>query len=128
MTRQKCRGEDRAVRNRQDFTMPEQFLRVCAIAAGTLLIISSAARADEICKDRMEFEKNGWQLKPVQQAMDNYLRDHRMRVNWLHEPRPPDAVGRDYYEWLWTDEFGAGMKAGLVKYYCAGKADSGRLP
>lgn len=67
----------------------------------------------------MEFEKNGWRLKPVQQAMDDYLRDHRMRINWGQEPRPPSAVGRDYYEWLWTDNFGAGMKAGLVQLFCA---------
>ena len=73
----------------------------------------------------MEFENTGWQLKPVQQAMDNYLRDHRIRVNWLKEPRPPSAVGRDYYEWLWIDDFGARMKADLVQHYCAGTADPG---
>jgi hypothetical protein len=46
-------------------------------------------------------------------------------VNWLKEPRPPSAVGRDYYEWLWIDEFGAGMKAELVQRYCVGAMDSG---
>jgi len=81
--------------------------------------------ADEICTNKLEFEKTGWQLTPVQQAMDIYLRNNRMRVNWLKEPRPPSAVGRDYYEWLWIDEFGARMKAELVQSYCAGAADSG---
>ena len=105
--------------------MTKQFLRVRVFAAGMLLIMISATRADEICTDKMEFEKNGWQLRPVQQAMDIYLRDHRMRVNWLKEPRPPSAVGRDYYEWLWIDEFGARMKAELVQRYCTSATDSG---
>jgi hypothetical protein len=105
--------------------MTKQFLRLRVFAAGVLLIMVSATRADEICTDKMEFEKTGWQLRPVQQAMDIYLRDHRMRVNWLKEPRPPSAVGRGYYEWLWIDEFGARMKAELVQRYCAGAADSG---
>jgi hypothetical protein len=105
--------------------MTNKFLQLSVFAAGILLIMVSAMQADEICTDKMEFEKNGWQLKPVQQAMDIYLRDHRMRVNWLKEPRPPSAVGRDYYEWLWIDEFGASMKAELVQRYCAGAADSG---
>ena len=100
--------------------MTKQFLRLRVFAAGILLIMVSAAQADEICMDKIEFEKKGWQLKPVQQAMDNYLRDHRMRVNWLKQPRPPSAVGRDYYEWLWIDEFGARMKAELVQRYCNG--------
>ena len=105
--------------------MTKQFLRVRVFAAGMLLIMISATRADEICTDKMEFEKNGWQLRPVQQAMDIYLRDHRMRVNWLKEPRPPSAVGRDYYEWLWIDEFGARMKAELGQRYCTSATDSG---
>jgi hypothetical protein len=105
--------------------MTKQFLRLRVFAAGMLLIMVSATRADEICTDQIEFEKTGWQLEPVQQAMDIYLRDHRMRVNWLKEPRPPSAVGRDYYEWLWIDEFGAGMKAELVQRYCVGAMDSG---
>ena len=108
--------------------MTTQSFRVCLSAAGTLLIVASVTRADGLCADRMEFAKNGWQLKPVQQAMDIYLRDHRMRVNWLKEPRPPDAVGRDYYEWLWINEFGARMKAELVQRYCDGAADSGARP
>ena len=105
--------------------MAKQFLRLHVFAAGMLLIMVSAARANEICTDKIEFEKTGWQLEPVQQAMDIYLRDHRMRVNWLKEPRPPSAVGRDYYEWLWIDESGARMKAELVQRYCVGAADSG---
>jgi hypothetical protein len=104
--------------------MTKRFLPVCVLATGMLLSVVSDAQSDEICADREEFEKNGWQLRPVQQAMDNYLRDHRMRVNWLREPRPPSAVGRDYYEWLWMDEFGATMKAELVEHYCAGTVDS----
>ena len=99
--------------------------RILVLAAAVLLGVPSAPHADEICKDKADFEKNGWQLKPVQRAMDDYLRDHRMRVNWLHEPRPPNAVGRDYYEWLWMDEFGAGMKAQLVRRFCGGAAEAG---
>jgi hypothetical protein len=105
--------------------MTKQFLRLRVIAAGILLIMVSATQADEICMDQIEFEKNGWQLRPVQQAMDIYLRNHRMRVNWLKEPRPPSAVGRDYYEWLWIDEFGARVKAELVQRYCTGNEGAG---
>jgi hypothetical protein len=91
--------------------------------AGTLLILAPDTRADGLCADRQELEKNGWQLKPVQRAMDMYMRDHRMRANWLREPRPPDAVGRDYYEWLWINPFGARMKAELVRRYCGGATE-----
>jgi hypothetical protein len=105
--------------------MTSQRLWINLLVAGTLLGVVSAPRADEMCTDKTDFEKNGWQLKPVQRAMDDYLRDHRIRVNWLHEPRPPNAVGRDYYEWLWIDEFGAGMKAELVQRFCGGGADAG---
>ncbi len=99
--------------------MARQCWRACMVAAGLLLItVSATAGADEICTDKTEFEKSGWRLEEVQQAMDDYLRDHRMRANWLKEPRPPSAVGRDYYEWLWASEFGAGMKAELVERYC----------
>jgi hypothetical protein len=105
--------------------MTRQFVQVYVFAAGILLSTASATLADEICTDKSEFEKDGWKLRPVQQAMDNYLRDHRMRVNWLNEPRPPNAVGRDYYEWLWIDKFGVGMKAELVKRFCGGAADAG---
>jgi hypothetical protein len=99
-------------------------LRMHLLGAGMLLIMASAAPAAQICPDRAEFEKDGWQLEPVQRAIDVYLRDHRMRVNWMHEPRPPDAVGRDYYEWLWINEFGAGMKADLARRFCEGAADA----
>jgi hypothetical protein len=57
--------------------------------------------------------------------MDDYLRAHRMRVHWLQEPRPPDAVGRDYYEWLWMHDFGTGMRAELVQRFCAGASAAG---
>jgi hypothetical protein len=105
--------------------MKSRCLRIHVLAAGLLVGVLSAPRADEICIDKADFEKNGWQVKPVQRAMDDYLRDHRIRVNWLHEPRPPNAVGRDYYEWLWIDEFGAGMKAELMQQFCGGAADVG---
>lgn len=105
--------------------MTRQISRLRLFAVVILLITGSATRAAEICTDKVGFERDGWQLKPVQQAMDDYLRDHRVRVNWLKEPRPPNAVGRDYYEWLWIDEFGAGMKTELVQRYCAGAAESG---
>lgn len=105
--------------------MRKHLFPMCLLAAGVLLGEPSAANTDEICPDRAEFEKEGWQQEPVQRAMDDYLRDHRMRVNWLKEPRPPSAVGRDYYEWLWMDEFGATMKAELVQRYCGAAEDSG---
>ena len=104
--------------------MEKHFYPMCLLVAGMALTGASASETDEICADQTEFEKDGWQLKPVQQAMDDYLRDRRMRVNWLKEPRPPSAVGRDYYEWLWMEEFGAAMKADLVQRYCGGAADS----
>ncbi len=105
--------------------MTRRPFRVCVFASGALLAMVAAIRADEICADKTEFEKDGWQLTPVQRAMDRYLRDHRMRVNWLHEPRPPSAVGRDYYEWLWIDDFGATMKSELVQRFCGGASDAG---
>ena len=89
-----------------------------------LSLFVSAVAAQTLCPDRKVFEKDGWQLQPVQKAMDEYLREHRMRVNWLHEPRPPNAVGRGYYEWLWIDPYGAGMKAELVQRYCGDVADA----
>ena len=105
--------------------MTKQLFRICLFSAGVLQITNTATLADEICADKMEFEKNGWKLEQVQQAMDIYLRDHRMRVNWLNEPRPPSVVGRDYYEWVWFAEFGATMKTELVQRYCADAANSG---
>ena len=105
--------------------MTFQRLWILVLSASILLGMVSDPRTDEICTDKAEFEKNGWQLKPVQQAMDIYLRDHRMRVNWLKEPRPPSAVGRDYYEWLWIDEFGAGMKVKLVQRFRGGATHAG---
>ncbi|HEX4940692.1 MAG TPA: hypothetical protein VFX11_18605 [Candidatus Kapabacteria bacterium] len=77
-----------------------------------------AALADDICPDPVAFIDAGWQHESVQDAMDDYLRDHRMRANWGQEPVPPDAVGRDYYEWLWISEFGAKMKGELVQRFC----------
>jgi hypothetical protein len=104
--------------------------RTCKLMlAGALCVAAvSAAAADEgreevNCDSRAGFIADGWQQKPVQAAMDAYLRDHRMRANWMHEPRPPDAVGRDYYEWLWTTDFGAAMKQALVQRFCAGAPD-----
>ena len=105
--------------------MTFQCLWILVLAAGMKLGVVSDPRADEICTDKVDFERNGWQLKPVQRAMDDYLRDHRIRVNWLHEPRPPNAVGRNYYEWLWIDEFGAEMKVKLVQRFCGGATDAG---
>jgi len=52
--------ENRAECNREDFAMTKPFLRLRVFAAGMLLIMVSATRADEICTDKMEFEKNGW--------------------------------------------------------------------
>ncbi len=84
-----------------------------------LVIGSSHVFAAVDCSDPEAFLQTGWQQPEVQKAMDHYLRDHKMRVNWMQEPRPPNAVGRDYYEWLWSDEFGAAMKAELVARFCA---------
>jgi len=105
--------------------MIKHLFRVSVLSAGMLLITISTTLAEKVCTDKMEFEKNGWKLEQVQQAMDIYLRDHRMRVNWLNEPWPPSAVGRDYYEWLWFAEIGATMKTEIIQHYCAGVVDSG---
>lgn len=84
----------------------------------TVLLCMENLTAEVVCPSPEEFVDNGWESKMVQKDMDRYLRDHRMRVNWMQEPRPPNAVGKDYYEWLWIDEFGAAMKAELVEKYC----------
>jgi hypothetical protein len=89
------------------------------VLAGILLsLVLSQALAEEICPDAEAFIADGWQHETVQDAMDDYLRDHRMRANWEKQPVPPDAIGRDYYEWLWFNEFGATMKHELVLYFC----------
>jgi hypothetical protein len=75
--------------------MTFQRLWILVLSASILLGMVSDPRTDEICTDKAEFEKNGWQLKLVQQAMDDYLRDHGIRVNWLHEPRPPQRSGEE---------------------------------
>ncbi len=76
------------------------------------------SQAEVLCEDRDEFEKDGWQYSEVQSAMDSYLQQHKMRVRWLQEPIPPDQIGRDYYEWLWSGKFGAGMKRELMQRFC----------
>ena len=81
-----------------------------------LLCLSPAAlQAQPECEDSVEFAKNGWQSKAVQSDIDDYLRDHRMKVNWQQEPIPPDQIGRDYYEWLWSGKIGAKMKQELMQ-------------
>jgi len=45
--------------------MTKRFLRLRVFAAGMLLVMVSATRADEICTDKMEFEKTGWQLSLI---------------------------------------------------------------
>ena len=74
--------------------------------------------ADDLCADYDLFLEQGWEHQPVQDAMDAYMRDHRMRANWLNQPSPPDQIGRDYYEWLWHNDFGARMKAEVVRSFC----------
>lgn len=86
-----------------------------------MMLWTHAARATTLCPDTDAFLASGWEQPEVQDAMDDYLRDHRIRVNWQQEPQPPNAVGRDYYEWLWIDEFGAAMKAELVDRFCSGR-------
>ena len=87
------------------------FILGCCLWAGL-------ASAQTVCQARSEFVETGWRQPAVQEAMDHYLRQHRMRANWLREPVPPDQIGRDYYEWLWHSEFGAGMKRELVQRFC----------
>ncbi|HVL02611.1 MAG TPA: hypothetical protein VM553_22485 [Dongiaceae bacterium] len=74
--------------------------------------------ADELCADRDAFAQSGWQHEAVQDAMDNYMRDHRMRANWGSAPMGPDTVGRDYYEWLWMSDYGAKMKIEVMNRFC----------
>ncbi len=90
--------------------------RVVVVAVCILFVKEVAA--EQICSDPEWFNKSGWQETIVQQAMDDYLRDHRMRVNWLKEPRPPDSIGKSYYEWLWSSGFGSEMKSELVARFC----------
>lgn len=73
-----------------------------------------------LCEDSEVFADDGWEQPPVQEAMDDYLRDHRMRANWLDQPSPPDQIGMDYYQWLWTNQYGAAMKSELMRRFCGG--------
>ncbi len=75
-------------------------------------------RAEQPCAEYEIFLEQGWEQQVVQDAMDDYMREHRMRANWLNQPSPPDQIGRDYYEWLWHNDFGARMKAELVRRFC----------
>ena len=83
-----------------------------------LWALTLSVRAEELCLDYEQFQAQGWEYQEVQDAMDRYLRDHRMRANWLNQPAPPDQIGRDYYEWLWHNDFGARMKADIVHRFC----------
>ena len=76
--------------------MTFQSLWMLVLAAGMLPGVVSDPHADEIGTDKADFERGGWQLRPVQRAMNDYRRDHCIRVYWLHEPHPPDAVTKEY--------------------------------
>ena len=102
---------------------------MCRVLALLLVLQTGAVMAEPVCPSPEEFAVDGWRHPEVQSAMDDYLRDRRTRVNWLQEPRPPNAIGREYYEWLWIDEFGAAMKAEMEKRFCAaGSADVMEAP
>lgn len=93
------------------------------LAAFLLLILSLNLSAEStstasLCDDPELFWQQGWEHQAVQDAMDLYLRDHRMRANWLNQPAPPDQIGKDYYQWLWHNSFGAAMKREIVQQYC----------
>ena len=85
---------------------------------GLIGVGGSAVAEETLCSERGEFIESGWQQQPVKDAMDRYLREHRIRINWQQEPRPPSAIGRDYYEWLWQANIGAAMKNELVARFC----------
>jgi len=89
----------------------------------TLLCWPLYSQAAEPCSDSAVFAEDGWQDQRVQDAMDNYMRDHRMRANWQNQPAPPDQIGRDYYYWLWHNDFGAKMKAELTQRFCGSLPD-----
>jgi len=74
--------------------------------------------ADALCEDYEQFAQYGWEHEQVQNAMDVYLRDHRMHANWLNQPAPPDQIGSDYYQWLWHNRFGAVMKRDVTQQFC----------
>lgn len=95
---------------------------VFSLLLGVGNLYAEAAPEDELCHDQALFIQDGWQQQTVQDAMDDYLRDHRMHANWLQEPVPPDQIGKDYYEWLWHNRFGATMKRQLVHRFCSGSA------
>lgn len=83
-----------------------------------LLIAPQLLLADDLCEDRDVFLDDGWEHQAVKDAMDIYLREHRMHANWLDQPAPPDQIGRDYYQWLWHNNFGAAMKRNVVEQFC----------
>ena len=82
------------------------------------LLTPPLMNAQGSCEDYDQFVENGWQLPEVQEAMDHYLRNHRMRANWLNQPAPPDQIGSDYYQWLWHNSFGANMKRDISQRFC----------
>ncbi|RLT87362.1 MULTISPECIES: hypothetical protein [unclassified Ketobacter] len=92
-------------------------------AMAILMLLAQPVAAQPLCDDVEAFSADGWQLDPVQDAMDKYLRDHRMRANWRQQPAPPDQIGRDYYEWLWHSDFGAIMKAELMQRFCGSASE-----
>lgn len=83
-----------------------------------LLFFSTHLMGQSLCDDPEQFAQFGWQESQVQTAMDRYMREHRMRANWLNQPSPPDQIGRNYYEWLWSNNFGAAMKRELTGRFC----------
>ena len=41
-----------------------------------LMLLAQPVAAQPLCDDVEAFSADGWQLDPVQDAMDKYLRDH----------------------------------------------------
>ena len=92
--------------------------------ATVIFLCPLLAHAESLCFDLEQFQEDGWHQPEVQAAMDDYLRQHRMRVNWLREPVPPDQIGKDYYEWLWHSGFGARMKQELMLRFCGAVSEN----
>ncbi len=102
-----------------DYSISPGLLRSLLLGFLWGLVSTSVLGEDQVCAEKADFVKDGWRVQEVQDAMDNYLRDHKVRANWLDKPAAPAMIGRDYYEWLWHSDFGAGMKSYLVSQFCA---------
>jgi|GEM_PF-1406999 len=79
--------------------------------------------SESLCHNYEGFSEKGWRYDPVREDMKNYMRDHRMAPTKFKDSMPPDAIGKDYYQWLWGTQFGAAMRRAMIDKYCQGEAE-----